>query len=316
MAIDFLTQNKTETLLILGASSMIGSHVVELLTKNSLNKYLILTPSHKELELKKNKRVCEYFIKYHPSYVLNFSGYNGGIKMNNEQGYQIFLYNTEMILNIVRMSTMIGVKKLLSIIPSCSYPDRDGILKEEDYWSGKPAQSVLCHGLAKRNLMAFSEQARKQYDLNACNVCLNTVYGPRDKFGENAKVIGSLIEKFVRAKEENLGEVHLYGDGSQLRGFIYVEDAARAIVECFETYNELGPLNIESEEISIKDLANLIKDEVQYDGHITWTGELGGQKRKMLDFAKSREILKYKPQVSLRDGIKKTIDWYYIKGPT
>lgn len=261
-------------------------------------------------------------------YVFHLAGYNGGIKFNQDQPAAIFMANTLMAMNLITVCCFTNVQKVVSTVTSCAYPaeeyfDEDyevygwrptEVMKEQNYLDGYPHETVACHGYAKRNLLLASYYANKQYGLNAVCVCPTTVYGPGDNFDPNrSKVMGGLIGKFVKAKQENDSSVTLWGTGAAQREFIYVEDAVKYIYLSLLKYDDCSmPLNIGSgQEIPIKELAEKVAKAVKYNGRIEWdTTKPDGQLRKCLDRTRQEKILGKIKLTPLDEGIAKTVEWY------
>jgi len=298
--------DKSTRIMVTGGTSMIGREVVARLKgfceiDICPHDYVDFT-----FETSAGKRIDQF----RPDYIISLAGYNGGIKFNKEKPADIYYKNSMMALNILNAARIYEVKKVVYVIPSCSYPNIP-FSKESDYWNGPCHESVECHGLSKSHFFEYSRQLYKQYKLMSVGCCLNTCFGPHDKFNENAKVIGSMIKKVVDAHLSQ-SDLEVWGTGSPKRAFIYVEDAARAILEVLHNYdNPMELINIQSEEISIRELVMLIVKIIGFKGDIIFDeNKPDGQMRKMLDYSKSRDILLFEPATSLRVGLQKTIQWY------
>lgn len=274
----------------------------------------VLAPTHDELNLLRKEKVEEYFFRKRPTIAIHAAGWNGGIEWNRLYPAQIFYNTTQMALNVLSCIPDYGVKKGLTILASCSFPDNgSSVLDEDSLWDGLPNSTVECHGLAKRMMHAYSRQIYKQYNTPIISCVLTNSYGPYDSFHpQKTKVVGALIKKFVDAVEQRQEEVICWGDGSPLREFMYCEDAGEMIVRALECYNDpMTPLNIGSGiEVSIKELTVLIAYLVGYTGKITWdTTKSNGQMRKLLDSSRMAELLG-RQNTKLSDGLTKTIAYY------
>jgi nucleoside-diphosphate-sugar epimerase len=248
-----------------------------------------------------------------PDYCIHAAGYNGGIEFNRMYPADIFYANTIMGLNVHYACQYIGVKKLLSIMTSCAYPDTGmEVLKEETFWEGSPNKTIRAHGIAKRTLQTASEAYNDQYELNAATVCVTNLYGPKDTFNlVRTKVVGALIRKFVEALDNN-ESVECWGTGSPMREFMYVEDAAEAIVQALQKYDDsTQPLNIGTgQDISIKELVEYVIKATEFKGSVNWnTDKPDGQMKKLLDTTRMSNYVDIKP-TNIEEGIKKTVDWY------
>ena len=197
---------------------------------------------------------------------------------------------------------------------SCAYPDTGmEVLKEEDFWNGLPNETIRAHGIAKRILQAASEAYNKQYELNSVSVCVTNLYGPNDTFNlVRTKVVGALIRKFVEAKTEEEEQVECWGTGDPMREFMYVDDAAEAIIQALQKYEDHSqPLNIGTgKDISIKELVEYITKSIGYQGDVSWnTDKPDGQLKKLLDTTRMQEYIDITP-IDIEDGIKETVEWY------
>lgn len=294
-------------ILILGANSMLGRRA-----KKYLSRYTdkIYEPGHDYLDLLWESQVFNYFESIRPDYLIYAAGYNGNIQFNKKNPVKIINDTCQMALNVMRYASFYNVKTL-SFISSCAYPNQC-LLKEDEFWNGRPDDSVSAHGFGKRLILELVEQYKKEYNFHHIGMCINTCYGKWDNFNSNkSKVIGSLITKFSTAKKENLPSVKLLGNGSNRREFIYCDDVGKYLPLLLEYDKDLPLINIGSGiDYSIKETAELIKNLIGYQGQIEWSGQDGGQQEKRLDNTKMKQIfgdLKFTP---LDEGLQKTIDWY------
>ena len=249
-----------------------------------------------------------------PDYCIHAAGYNGGIEFNRMFPADILYTNTMMGLNLHHGCEYLGVKKVLSIMTSCAYPDTGmEVLKEEDFWNGLPNKTIRAHGIAKRILQTSAEAYGEQYDLKSVTACVTNLYGPYDTFNlVRTKVVGALIRKFVEANLEGGDSVECWGTGNPMREFMYVDDAGEAIVQALEKYEDSSlPLNIGTgKDISIKQLVEHIVEAVDYKGEVDWnTDKPDGQMKKLLDISRMKSVIDISP-MSVKDGIEKTVNWY------
>ncbi len=199
---------------------------------------------------------------------------------------------------------------------SCAYPDTGmEVLEEDTFWDGQPNKTIRAHGIAKRTLQTAAEAYNDQYELDAVTVCVTNLYGPNDTFNlVRTKVVGALIRKFAEAVIEEDDTVECWGTGAPMREFMYVDDAAEAIIQALIVYDDnTKPLNIGTgKDISIKQLVEYIRSAVKYEGEVFWNTEKpDGQMKKLLDTSRMKEIIDINP-ISVEEGIKKTVDWYVI----
>jgi GDP-L-fucose synthase len=196
----------------------------------------------------------------------------------------------------------------------CSYPKFAPVpFKEEDLWNGYPEETNAPYGLAKKVLLVQGQAYRQQYGFNAIYLMPVNLYGPGDNFHPSSShVIPSLIRKCEEAIESGSREIVVWGDGSPTREFLYVDDAARAIVMATESFDGPDPVNIGSgQEISIKDLTAMIAGLTGFTGSIAWdTSEPNGQPRRRLDVSRAKQYFGFESEVALEEGLRLTIEWY------
>ena len=207
-----------------------------------------------------------------------------------------------------------GVAKLVLLGTICSYPKFTPTpFREEELWNGYPEETNAPYGIAKKSLLVGAQAYRAQYGLNAIFLLPVNLYGPGDNFDlETSHVIPALIRKMVDAQERGDSEIVLWGDGTPTREFLYVDDAADAIVAAAERYDGAEPVNIGTgEEIAIRDLAELIAEITGYDGEVVWdTSKPNGQPRRRLDTTRAEQLFGWRAQTPLREGLERTIAWY------
>jgi GDP-L-fucose synthase len=207
-----------------------------------------------------------------------------------------------------------GVKKLVNLGSTCAYPKNAPMpFTEENFWDGYPAEATAPYGLAKKMLSELSKGYRKEYDFDSVFLVPVNLYGPGDNFiEEDAHVIPALIQKFFDAKEDNKPYVEVWGSGTATREFLYVEDAAEAILSGAEHLNDSQPINLGTGiETPIKDLVELISELTEYKGDIRWDKtKPDGTPRRYMNVEKAEQLFGFKAKVKLRDGLEDTIKWY------
>ena len=184
---------------------------------------------------------------------------------------------------------------------------------EEDLWNGYPEETNAPYGLAKKMMLAQAQAYREQYGMNAVVLFPVNLYGPRDNFDlASSHVIPAMIRKCVAARVNREDEVVLWGDGTPTREFLYVEDCAEGLLLAAERYDAGDPVNLGTgDEISIRDLAALIKDATGFDGRFVWdASKPNGQPRRRLDVTRARERFGFTARTSLAEGIRRTVAWW------
>jgi len=283
---------------------MVGSAIVRVLQRNGFTN--IITQKRSELDLLNQQAVAGFFEREKPEYVFLAAAKVGGILANNTYRADFLYENLLIETNIIHSAYKSGVKKLLFLGSSCIYPKMaPQPLKEEYLLSGFLEKTNEPYAIAKIAGIKLCEAYRDQYGCNFISAMPTNMYGPNDNYHpENSHVLPALIRKFHEAKEQNLTTVTVWGDGSPLREFLYADDLANALLFLMKNYNEKPFLNVGyGEDISIGDLALLIKEIVGFEGEIVFdTGKPNGTPRKLLDSSRLFS-LGWKPVVSLREGI-------------
>ena len=299
-----------KVVLVTGSKGFLGSFLIKELEKLCPKK--IITPSSKELDLRDNsnckKAVLDVDIVFH------LAAHVGGIGLNKEKPGDLFYDNLMMGTQLLHEAKNASVQKFIALGTVCSYPKFSQIpFLESSIWDGYPEETNAPYGLAKKMMLVQSQAYREQYNFKSIVVIPTNLYGPNDNFDPSSShVIPALILKINNAKKNNSKSITLWGDGTPTRDFLYVEDASRGIILAADKYDDPLPINLSSEEeISIKQLAEIISDLMKFDGKITWdTSKPNGQPRRCVSNKKAREKLNFKPEISLTEGLRHTIEWY------
>ena len=246
--------------------------------------------------------------------VIHLAANVGGIGYNQKFPATLFEDNLLLGINTLKAAKDLSLYKYVGIGTICSYPkDTPTPFKENYLWNGYPEGTNAPYGLAKKMLIVQSEAYKKQYGFNSINLLPVNMYGPGDNFNpKSSHVIPSLIKKFVDAKNQNKKTVIIWGSGNPTREFLYVEDAAKAIVLATSKYNKTGPVNLGSgKEISIKNLALLISKIVGYSGKMKFDkSKPDGQPRRKLDTTLAEREFGFCATTNFETGLTKTIRWY------
>jgi GDP-L-fucose synthase len=210
-----------------------------------------------------------------------------------------------------------GTEKFVCVGTVCSYPKFTPVpFQEENIWNGYPEETNAPYGLAKKMLLVQLQAYREEYGLHGIYLVPVNLYGPRDNFDlETSHVIPALIRKCVEAKRAGAPNVVVWGTGQATREFLYVEDAAEAIVLAAEKYDAAEPVNLGSgQEVSVRELVELIRNMAQYEGTIVWDRTRpDGQPRRSLDISKARDLLGWQAGTTLRQGLERTMEWYVAR---
>ncbi len=299
--------------LVTGGAGFLGSHVCEeLRTRGEAARLTV--PLQEEYDLTREGPVQRLFSEARPDVVIHLAAQVGGIGANRANPGRFFYANMAMGLHMIEQARLANVRKFVQVGTICAYPKFTPVpFREEHLWDGYPEETNAPYGIAKKALLVMCQAYRQQYGLNAIYLLPVNLYGPRDHFDlETSHVIPALIRKCVEARDEGRDHIVCWGDGSPTREFLYVEDAAEALVLATERYDGPEPVNIGSgQEISIRDLTCLIADLTGFRGEIRWdTSKPNGQPRRCLDTSRAREQFGFVARTYLKAGLKRTIEWY------
>lgn len=302
---------KTAKIYVAGHGGLVGSAIKRRL--EGLGYKNLVYKSSKELDLRDSLAVKHFFELEKPEYVFLAAAKVGGILANSKYPGQ-FIYDNIMIeSNVIHSSHLYGVKKLLFLGSSCIYPKfAPQPIKEEYLLSGELEPTNMPYAVAKIAGIQLCQAYNREYNTNFISVMPTNLYGPNDNFDlETSHVMPALIRKFHEAKVNKLSYVEVWGTGTPRREFLYIDDLADACIFLMDKYNQNEIINIGvGEDISIRELALLIKEIVEYKGDIIWnTSKPDGTPRKLLDISRLTS-LGWKAKVSLREGILLTYNWF------
>lgn len=299
-------------ILVTGGSGFLGGHVLARLREIGCQH--IIAPRSAEYDLTCEPDVLRLFQKERPEVVLHLAARVGGIGANRKYPGTFLYHNLVMGTHLIEVSRRLGVEKFVMVGTICSYPKFTPVpFKEADLWNGYPEETNAPYGLAKKMLLAQLQAYQQEFGFNGVNVLLVNLYGPGDNFDlASSHVIPALIRKCVEAKERGDRVLPVWGTGKPTREFIYVEDAAEAIVRAAEVLETPEPVNIGSGvEIPISDLAKLVALKTGFRGELRFDPNMpDGQPRRCLDVTRAKELLGFTSKTTLANGMEKTIAWY------
>ncbi|MDX1754249.1 MAG: GDP-L-fucose synthase [Salinimicrobium sediminis] len=305
--------NKDSKIYVAGHTGMVGSALVRKLKQEGFKNLIFRSSS--ELDLTEQQTVKNFFEEERPDYVFLAAAKVGGILANNTYRGE-FLYENLMIQNnVIHQSYVHGVKKLLFLASSCIYPKMaPQPIKEEYLLAGKLEPTNEPYAIAKIAGLKMCENYNRQYGCNFISVMPTNLYGPNDKYDpETAHVLPALLQKFHEAKEQNKPSVEVWGTGAPKREFLHVDDLAEACLHLMQTYSGNISVNIGTgEDISIRDLAELVKETTGYSGKISWdSSKPDGTPRKLLDVSLIHS-LGWKHSIPLKEGIRKVYEEKFL----
>lgn len=261
-----------------------------------------------------NPKPSSFNLKPENLVVIHLAAHVGGIGANREHPAEFFYDNLMMGVELMHQAWQNGVGKFTAIGTVCAYPKFTPVpFKEDDLWMGYPEETNAPYGLAKKMMLVQSQAYREQYGFNSIFLLPVNLYGPGDNFNlASSHVIPALIRKSIEAQERGDQEMVAWGDGSPTREFLYVEDAADGLVAATEIYNESEPVNLGSgNEISIKDLTELIIRLTGFQGRLSWdTSKPNGQPRRGLDVSRARQKFGWQASMTFEEGLRRSIEWF------
>lgn len=305
----------TKRIIITGGKGFLGTHLVRKFREERGCKNIFIADLP-EYDLRLIEDIKRMLDSQMPDIVIHLAAVVGGIGANRENPGEFFYDNAIMGIQLLHEAHLRRIEKFVALGTICCYPKFTPIpFKEEDLWNGYPEETNAPYGLAKKMLLVQSQAYRLQYGFNSIFLMPVNLYGPGDNFDpKSSHVIPALIKKCIDAKENGDDQIVVWGTGKASREFLYVEDAAEAIIFATEKHNKSEPVNIGAGfEITIKDLVELIAKLADYKGKIVWDrSKPDGQPRRMLDTNKAREKFGFKAKTPFEKGLRKTIDWYVL----
>jgi len=303
---------ETRRVVVTGGHGFLGSFVVEKLRAAGAKE--VVVPRSEKHDLRIQTEALRLYTDTRPDIVIHLAAVVGGIGANRENPGRFFYDNAIMGLNVIEAARITGIEKFVCAGTICSYPKFTPVpFHEKDFWNGYPEETNAPYGLAKKMLLVQLQAYREQYGFNGIYLTPVNLYGPRDNFDlESSHVIPALIRKCIEAKQTDAPEIVAWGTGNATREFLYVDDAAEAIVLAAEKYSKPDLVNLGSgEEISVRDLLEMIRTMVGAHGAVRWDhSKPDGQPRRSLDTSRAAEEFGWRAKTSLRTGLKETIEWF------
>jgi GDP-L-fucose synthase len=303
---------ETRRVVVTGGHGFLGSFVVDKLRAAGVKE--VVVPRSDKHDLRIQSEALRLYTDTRPDIVIHLAAVVGGIGANRNNPGRFFYDNAIMGLNVIEAARITGIEKFVCAGTICSYPKFTPVpFREEDFWNGYPEETNAPYGLAKKMLLVQLQAYREQYGFNGIYLTPVNLYGPRDNFDlESSHVIPALIRKCIEAKQSDAPEIVAWGTGNATREFLFVEDAAEAIVLAAEKYSKPDLVNLGSgEEISVRNLMEMIRTMVGAHGAVRWDHtKPDGQPRRSLDTSRAAQEFGWRAKTSLRDGLKETIEWF------
>lgn len=299
-------------ILVTGGAGFLGKQVVDQLQAAGANPDDILVTRSRDYDLTEMD-ACKRAVEGQ-DVIVHLAAHVGGIGLNREKPAELFYDNLMMGTQLIHAAYQAGAEKFVCVGTICAYPKFTPVpFKEEDLWIGYPEETNAPYGIAKKALLVQLEAYRQQYGFDGIYLLPVNLYGPEDNFDpRSSHVIPALIHKVHEAQVNGDKTLPVWGDGSPTREFLYSTDAARGIVMATQRYSDAAPVNLgTNSEISIKDLAELICEVMEFEGELVWqTDKPNGQPRRCLDTQRAKQAFGFEAQTDFRKGLKQTVDWY------
>src|SRR5579884_620889 len=298
--------------MVTGGSGFLGRHVVDHLKQIGCQD--IFVPRHEDYDLVDREAIRRALRDGKPDVIIHLAAVVGGIKANRDNPGRFFYENLMMSAQLMEEARLVGVAKFVAVGTICAYPKLTPVpFREQDLWAGYPEETNAPYGLAKKMLLVQAQAYRQQYGFNAIYLLPVNLYGPGDNFDpDSSHVIPALIRKCVEARDRHEKSIVVWGDGSASREFLYVTDAAKAIVLATNFYEGSEPVNIGAgREITIRELVHLIAELTGFTGAIQFdTSMPNGQPRRCLDTSRAEAAFGFRATTDFQAGLLATIRWY------
>ncbi len=296
---------------VTGGNGFLGSRVVARLRQQGAE---VIAPRRRDADLLDATQTQRALEDARPQTVIHLAATVGGIGANRENPGRFFYENAMMGIQLIETCRRLDVDKTLVLGTVCMYPKHTPVpFREDDVWNGYPEETNAPYGVAKKALLVQLQAYRQQYGMNGIFLIPVNLYGPGDNFDPGSShVIPALIKKFIEARDSGAAEVEIWGSGRASREFLYVDDCAEGIVLAAERYEKPEPVNLGTgEEISIRDLAELIGSLVGYEGDLRFDpSKPDGQPRRKLDTSRAEAEFGFLARTTFAEGLGRTIDWY------
>lgn len=296
---------------VTGGAGFLGTAICEQLRAAGVEQLSV--PRRAQYDLTDRNAVRQMYTDTNPQVIIHAAATHGGIGSHSLHPADLFHSNLAMGLHLIDEARRHRVDKFVQIGTVCSYPKFAPVpFREEDLWSGYPDEATAPYGIAKRSILTMLQAYREQYGLNGIYLIPVNLYGPRADFNPaTSHVVAALVDRFLEARAQGADEVVAWGTGSASREFLYVEDAARAIVAATERYNGDQAVNIGTgTAVTIRELVETIAELTGFQGTVVWDGSKpDGQPRRQVETSRAARLFGFDATTPLRDGLLKTIDW-------
>lgn len=303
------------SILLLGGTGFAGRSVSKVLDSSGIGHTSVSRSTG--IDLRKTEELADLLQTMKPKFVVNCAAHVGSLNYVTQQAADVIVDNTEMVLALYKaLATVESKSIIINPVANCAYPGNLEIYSEDQLWNGPIHRSVLSYGSTRRHMMAVSECFTMQHNIRSITLLVPNMYGPFDSTDPNkAHAMNALIAKFIKAKQENLSEVSIWGTGSAIREWLLAKDFGRVIVEILNNPNLLGldePTNIgQNFGLSVREIVTIISQRVGYVGKIEYDhSKPDGAPKKVMSDLRFRKVFPQFAFTDMKDGIQDTIDYY------
>ncbi|MFW5681875.1 MAG: GDP-L-fucose synthase family protein [Phycisphaeraceae bacterium] len=299
---------------VTGGAGFLGRVVCDKLRERGVSDDRLFVPRRADYDLTREADVVRMYDDARPDVVIHLAAEVGGIGANREHPGRFFFANMAMGMHLIEIGRRRNLAKFVQTGTVCAYPKFAEVpFREDAMWDGYPEQTNAPYGVAKKSLFVMLDAYRREYGLPSAVAVPVNLYGPHDNFDlQTSHVIPALIRKCVEAKRNGDDRIVCWGTGSASREFLYVDDAAEGILVAAEKMDDPTPINLgTNQEVKIKTLVKTIAELTGFEGRIEWdTTKPDGQPRRCLDVTRANELLGWTAKVDLKEGLRRTIDWF------
>lgn len=296
---------------VTGGNGFLGRVVVDRLRAEGAD---VWAPTHDEHDLVTPGEADAMLAAHRPTHVVHLAARVGGIGYNQVDPARLYLDNLLMGTHVIEAARAAGVEKTVLLGTVCSYPKFTPVpFKEESFWDGYPEETNAPYGIAKKAHLVHAQVNAAQYGQRFAYLIPTNLYGPGDKFHPSVShVIPALIKKCIEARESGIDHIDVWGTGAASREYLYVDDAARAIVMAAESHEGTEPVNLGSDrEITIRETAETIAEVTGFTGELRWdASKPDGQPRRRIDPSRAAAVLGWSATMDFREGLRRTVEWY------
>ena len=297
---------------VLGGGGFLGGHLVADLKQRGAQVIVPRTADGNDFRSLDN--VVEFFREHRPQIVFNCAARQGGLAYQRQCPAEIFYDNMLLGLNSMHAAHLCDVNKYVNVVAGCSYPGYlDGIMSEEDYWSGPLHESVINYGFTKKSQVVQGWCYERQYGFKSIHLLMTNLFGPGEHFHpDRSHGLAALLRKTYEANRDNAPQITVWGTGKPVREWLYVKDAVEAMILAAERCEDVEPLNVSlGGGLTISELVEVIKDVVGYEGQIIYdTSKPDGALQKSFSNARIRDEIGWTPRTPIEEGIRETLLWF------